>query len=306
MSVPAPSLLSPLLSARDLRVGAAVDGLAFVARGPRLLVLGAPRSLFGAVAGVVGVDRGELLVSGVAADAALGAGLVAGAPLDPPMPPAWTVARWIAWSARLSGMRAGEARVAATRAIAALRMTTVASSRLGGSPPHVRRAAVIAGALATGARTIVIEDFTPGLPDAAARSLSDLVVQALATLSWVLFAARAPLDAPLVAAASEAVVLAGGQLASQGRPAELAARAATYAVRLAANDGASDPRVALRQFVDAATARGAKPTVDETAAASGVCTVDLGTAMRASELLGIAASAGAVVVELRPIARAFA
>src|SRR5262245_57635292 len=116
----------PLLFARDVRLGAGgVDGLAFAARGPRLLVLGAPRALFAAIAGVVPPLRGELLVGGVPARAALAAGLVAGAPLDPPMPPKWTGERWITWSARLAGNGASEARVLAARAIAALQMAQV-------------------------------------------------------------------------------------------------------------------------------------------------------------------------------------
>lgn len=313
---------APLLAARDLRVGRsglglglglgatgsapAVDGLTLTATGRRLLVLGAPRALFEAVAGVAPVTRGDLTVAGTPARAALAAGLVAGAPLDPAMPPAWTCARWIGWSARLAGRSAGDARTLAARAIATMRMESVAATKLGAAGLHVRRATVIAGALATDARVIALEDFSAGLPDATARTLAEVTAQALAPLAWILFAARAPLDAPLVAAADEAIVLAGGHLAGQGAPAALAARAGAYAVRLAAGRDDVDPVAAMKRFVDAAAARGARASLDASGAADALCTLDLGDALRPRDLLAMAEEANAVVVELRPIARAFA
>src|ERR1700733_11314405 len=87
-------LVQPLLAASSLRLDVArvpaVDGLSLTSTGSRLLVLGAARALFESAAGLRACTRGELRVSGDLPLDALRGGTMAGAPLDPLMPPDWT------------------------------------------------------------------------------------------------------------------------------------------------------------------------------------------------------------------------
>ena len=77
-----------------------------------------------------------------------------------------------------------------------LRMGGIADAKLGGAPIHIRRGAVLAAALATGASLLLFEDPTPGLADDVARTLARVLAQALDETAtspgraWVMFAAR--------------------------------------------------------------------------------------------------------------------
>jgi len=152
---------SPLLELYDTRLDVGghpvVDGLAFASHGERLLVLGGSRALFEAASGMVAPVRGSVNVRSVPAVRALRAARVAGAPLDPALPPQWTPRVYATWSARIAGRDEGTARDLADDAVKRLGMTAIADTPLGktrgaSAPPEVsRRAMVIAAALATGA-----------------------------------------------------------------------------------------------------------------------------------------------------------
>jgi ABC-type multidrug transport system ATPase subunit len=294
-----------LLEARDLRVDAptvggtpCIDGLSLQSQGRRLVVLGAPRALFAAVSGVVAPSRGLVLVEGERARAALLENVVAGAPLDPPLPPTWTPRRYIQWSARLARHDAGEAAERADTAIGRFKMAAVAHQRLRELPLHVRRATVIAAAIATGARTLVLEDPTAVLPDEIARTFARTLLDALGDSPFIVFAGRAPLDAPLSVAADEAILLNGSAVAGQGPLRDLAAHDATYAVRVVGSSA---------RFAELVRARGGIVHPDDQRPEGALLTVHLaGACNKTSDLLDAAEEASAVLVELRPIARAFA
>jgi ABC-type multidrug transport system ATPase subunit len=295
-----------LLEARDLRVdtppgssgssGApCIDGLSLESQGRRLLVLGAPRGLFAAVSGMIAPSRGSLLIDGEPSRSALALNLVAGAPLDPPLPPTWTPRSYTSWSSRLAGHTAPDAGERTDRALDRLAMTAVANLPLRGLPLHIRRATVIAAALATGARTLVLEDPTAGLPDEIARTFGRIVLDALGEAPFIVFAGRAPLDAPISLAADEAILLNGSAVAAQGPLRDLAAHEATYAVRVVGESA---------RFAELVRARGG---VVNHGAEGALMTVHLaGDCKRTRDLLDAADEAKAVLVELRPIARAFA
>jgi ABC-type multidrug transport system ATPase subunit len=291
-----------LLEARDLRVDTpgssgvpCVDGLSLESQGRRLLVLGAPRGLFAAVSGMIPPSRGTVLIDGEHARAAVASNLLAGAPLDPPLPPTWTPRGYASWSARLAGHDATDAQERADKALERLAMSGVANLALRGLPLHVRRAAVIAAALATGARTIVLEDPTAVLPDEIARTFSRIVLDALGDAPFIVFAGRAPLDAPISLAADEAIILNGSAVAAQGPLRDLAAHEATYAVRVVGESARFAELVRARGGVVNHGAEGALMTVH----LAGDCT-------KTRDLLDAADEASAVLLELRPIARAFA
>ncbi len=299
--------MEPLLSASSLRVDVAgvpaLDGLSFASTGQWVLVLGAARTLFEVCAGLRLAERGELRVDGAPPMEALRSGACASAPLDPPLPRRWTVADYVTWSARLAGQRAGAARAMATEAIARLRLEAYARAKLGGAAISVRRGAVIAAALATGAGTMLIEDPAAGLTgDAeAARSFARVVAKALEDRRTVVFAGRIALESPLALAADEAIVVDGAQAAFQGAPAEIAANEGAFAVRVAGD---------VRAFVQSAAARGARllaplPRVRPDRPAAQVISLELGE-LGTRDLFAIASSCDAVVLELRPLARAFA
>ncbi len=144
---------------------------------------------------------------------------------------------------------------------------------------------------------IALEDPSPSLDDDAASGLLKVTANALEGRAWILFAARAPLSSPIVAAAGEAIVLAGSTVAERGVPATLATRARRYAV---------DVQGAGEALARAVAARGA--IVESVIAVPGAArfVLELPEGGTTRDLFACAAEVGAVVVELRPIARAFA
>lgn len=292
--------MPPLLSASSVRIDIdgvpTIDGLSLESTGERVLVLGAARAFFEAAAGLRSVRRGELRVDGLAPRAAARDGAVACAPLDPPLPPRWTLLQYVGWSARLVGHSRPEAQRLTRDGLERLQLDSSAGSRLGGAGLSLRRATVLAAALATGAPALLIDDPLVGLPEETSRSLARVVAHALADRRSAVFAARIPLESPLALAADEAIVLDGSQVVAQGAPAELAAAERTLALRVEGDVAA---------FAAAIEGLGGSATVTPAAVPPLHVHVELGS-MAARDLLRIAAEVSAVVVELRPIGRAFA
>jgi len=290
----------PLLAASSLRVDVAgvpaIDGLTVETTGDRVLVLGAARALFEAAAGLRGTARGSLRIDGAPAVEACRSGLATGAPLDPPMPPGWTVAQYVTWSARLAGRGRAEARAMAADAIARMQLAAVAGHRLRGAARAVRRGTAVAAALATGAPALLVDDPLSGLPDDTARAFARVLDRALADRRAVVFAGRLPLESPLALGADEAIVVDGSRVVARGAPAEIAAAERSYALRVLGDVDA---------FVRAVRARGGRAEPTEGAPPPVHVRVEL-EALAPRDLLGLAAEAGAVVLELRPLARSFA
>jgi ABC-2 type transport system ATP-binding protein len=288
------------LAATTLRVDVsgvpAIDGLSLVTTGDRVLVLGAARALFEAAAGLRRIARGELRVEDAPPATGARDGAVACAPLDPPLPPDWTVTQYARWSARLSGRTRSEAASLAADALERLQLAPEGRTKLGVAGLAARRGAVLAAALATGARAILVEDPTPGLTDEAARPLARVLARAVSERRSAIFAARIALDSPLALASDEALVVDGSRVAAQGAPAEIAAAENTLLLRVHGN------AMAFAQAVEGA---GGRADVMTGAPSPAHVQVHLGP-LAARDLLRIAAESSAVVVELRPLARAFA
>jgi ABC-type multidrug transport system ATPase subunit len=280
----------------DVAGAPAIDGLSFASTGDHVLVLGAARALFEAAAGLRPVARGELLVEGLRAPEAIRAGLAASAQLDPPLPGSWTVFEYAIWSARLVGHDRTTARSLAADALSRVQIASMAKSRLAAAAPSLRRATVLAAALATGATTLLVEDPTLALSDDSARPLARAFTRAVDDRRTVVFGARVPLESPIALAADEAIVVDGSDIAAQGAPAEIAAGVRTVALRVHGD---------LDAFRRAVEARGGHPVVAPGAASPAHVRVDLGP-LAARDLVRIAAESNAVVLELRPLARPFA
>lgn len=292
--------MSPLLSASSLRVDVdgtpTFDGLSLGTTGERVLVLGAARALFEAASGLRSVRRGELSVEGLAPRAAVREGRVACAPLDPPVPPRWTLMQYVTWSARLAGHPGADGQRMAEGALELMQLGSSARSRLGTASLALRRATVLAAALATGAPALLLDDPLVALPDDAARALSRVVARALAERRSVLFAGRIALESPLALAADEAIVVDRSEVVAQGAPAEVAAAERTLALRVEGD---------VTAFASAIEGLGGRATVTPGTAAPVHVRVELGP-MTARDLLRIAGEVSALVMELRPISRAFA
>ena len=228
--------MTSLLMTSALRVDVgghpAIDGLSFETTGGWVLVLGASRALFQAAAGLRPSARGEVRVEGALPGDAVADGVCAVAPLDPPLPPRWTVAQYATWSARLGGNRSAAARAMAAEALSLLRLEPHARTGLARAPLAVRRAAVVAAAIATGSRTLLVED--PNLRPARRGRwpLARLIVKALGERRAAFFAGRIPLDSPIALAADEAVVIDGSAVDVQGDPADIASRERGFAMQI--------------------------------------------------------------------------
>lgn len=287
-------MASALLSFEDARVDEGgrpvVDGLSFATTATKVLVVGAPRAVFEAGAGMRGARRGKITVAGSEPRDAAGRGLVAGAPLDPPMPPGWSIRKYVEVSAGLVG-HGGErqARLVA-EALGAVKLDAMAEVLLGKAITHARRATVIAAALATGASTILLEDPLVSLPDDTARGFGRILALALEDRAWIAFVGRAPLGSPLSTYAEEAIVILGSEVVAQGPPAEIAVHDTTYMIRVA---GDRD------EFAAALEKQGVKVEIKGDA-----FKVDVGPAAT-TVLFEVARVTDAVIVELRPIAGGF-
>jgi ABC-type multidrug transport system ATPase subunit len=291
-----------ILAASGLRIDVAgspaIEGLTLATTGDRVLILGAARALFEAAAGLRAPRRGEIRVEGVLPRTAARAGIAACAPLDPPMPAGWTALRYVTWSARLAGNARATARAMATEAVERMQLGAVAGARLGAATAASRRATVLAAALATGARTLLIEDPLCGLPPDAARPFARVIARALGKgdCRAAIFAGRMPLESPLALTSDEALVVDGAHVSAQGAPAEIATREHTLALRVHGDAEAFAQRV---------QAEGGRAQVSAETSPPVHVRVELGPLV-ARDLLRIAAESRAVVVELRPLARTFA
>jgi ABC-2 type transport system ATP-binding protein len=226
------------------------------------------------------------------ARAVVRSGGAAGAPLDPALPPKWTAREYVTWSARIGGSTKKDARSLADQAIERMQMKAVADVPLAASSTETRRATSIAAALATGAQTVLLEEPTRGLADDVARNFARVLIRALEGCGWAVFAAHVPLASPLAMDADEAIVIAGDLVVAQGAPAELATRERAYAVRVL---GRAD------DFSKLAASRGARVSGQ-----GAELTIDLGESLAVSDLLRAAQDAQATILELRPLAHAFA
>jgi len=284
----------PLLFAEDLRVDVdgvpTCDGLTFRTTGDRTLVLGAPHALFEATCGLRPVVRGALRVRGSAVSSAARDGIIAAAPLDPPLPPKWTVLDYVTWSSRLAGHSAGDARALAVEAIDRVQLEALSRTTLDRMIPHARRGVVLASAIATEAAVIAVQDPLANLPEEIARTWARILVTALADRSWVIFAARVSLTSPLAMHADEALVVSSSRLDAQGPPAEIAAADRRYVARIHGSLDALEARLAER---------GAKMDVQ-----GAQVLLDLGDSVTTADLLGMCEELDATVVEMVPLARA--
>ncbi len=288
-----------MIEARDLRVDApekgspCIDGLTLSSAADRTMILGAPRELMLAFAGMAPVVRGELRIEGEEPRRALALGRIAACPLDSPLPPGWSALRYVEWSARLAGVPRKERRETAEASLAHVGLSLpLIKAPLGKQNRFVRRATQLAAALLPSGATLVLWNPLEDLEPEAANILEPLLVRALGAVRAVLFATRAPLDGRLASTMDEAIVISGSRVLAQGPVLEVATRNRTFVVRAIGD---------LERFRAALTARGGKLGVGNSPAE---LAVDLGS-MDNAEVFRAALESDAVVVEMRPLSATF-
>ena len=283
----------PLVFAEDLRVDIdgipACDGITLQTSGERVIICGTPHAFFEALTGLRPVVRGALRVRGIQARSAALEGRVAGAPLEPPLPPKWTALEYVTWSARLAGHSPAAAKEHADEALRRVQLHALSKQPLARAVPHARRAVVLAAAMATGADVLVVEDPLANLPEESARIFASIFVDALEDKSWVVLTSQLGLTSPLTLAADEALLLSGARLDVQGPPAEIFAEH-RFVARIHGN---------LEPFLEKVAARGVRGAVE-----GAHVVLDLGSSVTTADVLAIAVETDVVVVELVPLARA--
>ena len=228
--------MSALLEAKDLRVdtreASALAGFGATMDGDHGVLVGAPGALFLAAAGLLPPASGTLRVAGTEPVQGLRERLLAGAPLDPPLPPRLSPRKYVEYSAAIAGLDTRAAAAAADRALSALQMAAVADKPIGSTVAHARRATVVAAALATGCQTLVLEDPTAGLPDDAAQVFADTLLGATAQCRTLLVVGQGRLDSALGRRATSAITFASGRMLAQGSPQDLASQSSVVQARV--------------------------------------------------------------------------
>ncbi|WP_050435654.1 ABC transporter ATP-binding protein [Chondromyces crocatus] len=234
---------SALLEARGARVSVddvvALEGLTFVARGDRVLCAGDTQALFAAVSGMPLMPRGQATPGDAPGEARVVAGslLLAGrdvsraeqlsvmgvAPLDPPLPPAWTAEAYVTWSARLGGAGAFVARGTAAASLTLVGLGHARHRRLDGLALPERRAMMLAAAIVLSPEVVVLEDPLSGLDGMAAAFVLSAIAAATRGRRALISTGRLDRTGPtgaLVGGASDLLVLSAGELVFAGTPAD--------------------------------------------------------------------------------------
>jgi predicted ABC-type transport system involved in lysophospholipase L1 biosynthesis ATPase subunit len=139
-----------LIDCEALRVaradGTLSDALTVAAAGPTVALIGQFAPLFALLSGEATLASGRAELLGVSARLAVARGEVGFAPLDPLLPPTWTVERYFIESAQLSGMERARATRAAREVADRFELSTRARHHLKDLLLIERRALVLAAA----------------------------------------------------------------------------------------------------------------------------------------------------------------
>jgi ABC-type multidrug transport system ATPase subunit len=282
-----------MITIDDLRVDVGgvpeVDGLSVQSTSNRVAWLGGGRALFDALAGVRTPSRGRITIDEVDPRILVRDGALASAPLDPTMPLKWTAHEHASWNARLAGRPAAAADKEADGILRELGVEP--STVLDKAALAIRRAVVLAGAIATGAKTLVIADPSDGLAAPTARQLCRAACKALEGKSWALFASSLPIASPFALEVEEAFVVRGSRIVARGAPGEIAALDRSFTVR------ALGDVVTFARLVEEAGGR--------VSSKGEQMAVDLGAELQVHDLFALAEDAKAALVEVVPLGRAF-
>jgi hypothetical protein len=143
---------------------------------------------------------------------------------------------------------------------------------------------------------LLVEDPLAGMPSAASEPFARLLAQTLARRKTAYFAARVGLRSPVAQASDEAIVIEGSHVGAQGTVGDIAARVRSFSMHFTGDVSA---------LIEALRRRGAHISACTQWARHARVSVDLGE-LATRDVLRLAQEYGAVVLELRPLARALA
>lgn len=243
-----------------------------------------------ALVGEASVVAGSLRLAGREVSEGAHVTIMGAAPLDPPMPAAWTAEEYVAWSARLAGASAREARELAQTALGRVELLHARKRATSALPSPERRALVLAQAIVMSPEVLVAESPLDGLEGAAAAFVLRAIAAASSGRLALLSASRldpGSAEGTLARSATALIVLAGGAIALEGTPAELFSGATIVSLTVSRN------AEALRAELEA---RGI-PLRGGPSRFSAALPVGTGT----REILLAAHAAHAAVIELVPV-----
>lgn len=261
---------APLLEAVDARISiddvVAIDRLSLATRGDRVFLAGDVEALFAALTGVsraarsrdaaiddmpgeARVTAGSLRIAG--SDVAKGAHfrVMGAAPLDPPLPPAWTAEDYVAASARLAGASPRAARDLASASLAKVGLVRARARALRTLSLPERRAVVLAHAAVMSPPVLVVEAPLSGLEGPAASFVLTALAGVTSGRGAIVSGAHADPRSPegsLSRSATYVAVLVGGKVALEGPPGELFSGAMIYGLTVRSNEGALREELAAR------------------------------------------------------------
>lgn len=290
-----------MIEAKELRIDEAgapcVDGLSFSSNEERVLVLGAPRELMRAAGGLAPPVRGTLLVDGMVPERALGTGKIVAADFAAPLPPAMTALDYVTWSLRLTGASRSAAATLAEAQLASVGIEgPLRKATLKRQPAGFRRAVALAGWLVPPDATLVMWDPLADLAPEEASVFDAVLGRVLAKRKVVVFAGRMSRTCALANLAGEVFVLERARLAMSGSLRDVAARSRTVLVRALGETQA---------FTRELEARGVSivSRLPDGSSAREELAIELGRAENV-DVFRAAVAAGAIVLEMRPLAAA--
>jgi ABC-2 type transport system ATP-binding protein len=284
-----------LVQADNLRIdmgGApAIEKATFDLSGDSAVVAGDGYALLAAIAGQAEILTGTLLVLGQPPGGARSRRDIGLAPLDPPFPPAMTVADYLRSSAELCMTRNADARRRATDALKDLDIRYLHGAKVADLSLHERRAIVIAHAIVAQPDLVVASAPLSGLSGEPAAYVTQVLRAATRGRRWIVSVATLHTGSPehaLAARAHDLLVFSSGRLVhTAASPAQNAAVGYTVTVR----GRIAELKAALRQ-------RG----IDLSGGPVRFW-IDLPESTSPSDVLAISLEVGAPIVELCPRVR---
>jgi ABC-2 type transport system ATP-binding protein len=284
-----------LVQAENLRIDMggtpAIEKATFDLSGDGAVVAGDGYALLAAIAGQAEIRAGTLLVLGQPPGGARSRRDIGLAPLDPPFPPASTVADYLRYSAELCMARNADARRRAADVLGDLDIRYLHGAKIADLSLHERRAIVIAHAVVAQPDLVVASAPLSGLSGEPAAYVTQVLRAATRGRRWIVSVASLHAGSPehaLAAQAHELLVFSSGRLVHKGTA---AAQNATVGYTVTVRGRITELSAALRE-------RG----VDLSGGPVRFW-VDLPESMSPSDVLAISLEVGASIVELCPRVR---
>ena len=185
--------------------------------------LAAARADEGPLLGEARVAAGSMFIAGRSVADGAHSAIVGAASLDPPLPP-WTVREHVTWSARLAGIPKRAAAELAHHALTRTGLTAAASRATHSLALAERRTLAIAQALVARSEVLVLEGPLAALDGAQATFVDGVLRHVLADHAAIVGVSRLDPGTPegvLARAATDLLVLRGGELIYAGAPGEV-------------------------------------------------------------------------------------